>query len=178
MLRHFTNFFKKVGFWLWSSRWLARSLVKHSEIAKHQNIKVLELGAGHGNVTREILKHLGDNTSLTAIENNEERIISLQKLSHKNLEILHGDVRKLDSYFTEWNFDIVISTLPLGSFPKEMVDEVLKNIKYTLKKWGKYIQYQYWMTNKKDVKKHFHMKKIRLEPRNFGPAFIYVTENN
>ena len=49
-------------------------------------------------------------------------------------------------------------------------------IKKSLKKGGRFIQYQYWMVNKKDVKKHFRMERIHLEPRNFSPAFIYITD--
>jgi phospholipid N-methyltransferase len=45
-----------------------------------------------------------------------------------------------------------------------------------LKTGGSYIQYQYWMANKHDVKRHFHIQKIWFEPRNLSPAFIYISQ--
>ncbi len=143
-----------------------------------ENLRILELGAGRGNVTAEILRESWKNTEITALEYDLDRIKILEKLSQPHLTIIHGDVCDLDRLCTPESFDIVISTLPLGSFDPETVDIALKNIQKVLKKWGKYIQYQYWMANKKDIKKYFHIEKIRLEPRNFSPAFIYITRKH
>ena len=176
-LSQFTGFFKKIGFWLGSSRWLARALVKHSGLRNKSNIKILELGAGYGNVTKEILKHLGTDAVVIAIENDEERIAYLEHITtDTTIEIIHADAQDLDQHVTAGSIDVVISTLPLGSLEQAVTEDILKKISLALKHGGKYIQYQYWMANKKDVKKVFHMEGIRFEPRNFSPAFIYVTE--
>ena len=134
MIHHITHFFKKVGYGLGSSRWLARSLVKHARIRDHGNIRILELGAGKGNVTREILSHLGNNVSLTAIEYDIDRVEILRHIVHPHIEIIHGNVENLEDYCEHGSIDIVISTLPLGSFDPVVVEKVLGNIKNVLRK--------------------------------------------
>lgn len=178
MLSWIISLFKKIGFWLGSSKWLARSLVCASGIPDTKNIKVLELWAGYGIVTKEIIRHRSNIDSFTIIEFEKEYIDSLESITQGKGELIHGDARKIDEYISAGSIDIVISTLPLGSLDKEMVEEILVQIQKVLKEWGTYIQYQYWMANKKDVKRHFHLEKIKFEPRNFTPAFIYVTKKN
>ena len=48
-------------------------------------------------------------------------------------ELIHGDARKIDEYLTPGSIDIVISTLPLGSLDKEMVEQILVQIQKVLK---------------------------------------------
>jgi phospholipid N-methyltransferase len=59
---------------------------------------------------------------------------------------------------------------------KDTVDTILQEAKKCLKNNGVFIQYQYWMVNKKDVERYFMFDRIELEPRNFTPAWVYVTK--
>ena len=169
---------KKIGFGLGSSKWLARSLVRYSGIRENKNSTILELWAWYGIVTREILKYKEYIASATIIEFEKERAESLEELTEWNIEIIHGDAREIDKFLEHGSIDIVISTLPLWSFDQETVEQILTQIQSVLKKWGTYIQYQYWMANKKDIKKYFLLEKIRFELRNFTPAWIYVTKRD
>ncbi len=178
ILTYIANIFRKIGFGLGSSRWLAQSLVRYAQIDNAKPLRILELWSGYGNVTREIMKHLSQNDSLTAIECDINRIHALEQIEHPNIRIIHGDAKNIHEYCENGSIDIVISTLPLGSFDSAEVETILKEVQLALKKWGTYIQYQYWMANRKDVKRYFHMDAIKLEPLNFTPAFIYVTHKD
>lgn len=178
MIQPILKIFKKIWYSLGSSRWLAQRLVKESGISNKRNIHILELGAWYGNVTKEIIEHLHASSTLTAIEFDTTRFQELKRFEQKNVKILHASVAHLDEYIDEKSIDCIISTLPLGSFEKSFTQEILQKISYVLKEDGKYIQYQYWMVNRSDVKKLFSIEKTVLEPRNFTPAFIYISENN
>lgn len=178
MLSWIISLFKKIGFWLGSSKWLAKSLVRYSGVPYATKCNVLELWAGYGIVTKEIVAYSSNISSLTIIEYEKDCIEPLETISKGKGTLIHGDARKIDEYLKPESIDIVISTLPLGSLDSEMVEQILIQIQKVLKKWGTYIQYQYWMANKKDIKRHFHLKEIKFEPRNFTPAFIYVTQKN
>ncbi len=178
MFSRIISLFKEVGFWLGSSRWLAASLVQYSGIPKTKNCSVLELWAGYGIVTKEIVRYSSNIDSFTIIESEKSCVASLESISRWKGTLIHGDARKIEEYLTPESVDIVISTLPLGSLDPEMVEQILIQIQKVLKQWGIYIQYQYWMANKKDIKKYFTIKNIKFEARNFTPAFIYVTEKN
>ncbi len=176
MYTAFIDFFKKIGFWLGSSRWLAKSLVKYSGIQKPGKYRVLELWGWHGNVTREIIKYKNHIDTLDIMELDDDRMKSLQRFVDSNIRTIHGSATEIDTFLTDWSIDIVISTLPLWSLPLPLVHEILGQIQKVLKTWWVFIQYQYWMVNKKDIKKYFTLEKIAFEPRNFSPACIYVTK--
>ncbi len=178
MILRLISLCKKIGFGLGSSRWLARSLVRYSGIRENKNLRILELWAWYGIVTREILRYNENISSFTIIEYEKECIQSLEAITKWKGTLIHGDARNIDTYIKAGSIDIVISTLPLGSLDKETVKQILTQIQSVLKDWWTYIQYQYWMANKKDIKKYFLLKNIKFEPRNFTPACIYVTEKS
>ncbi len=178
MILRLISLCKKIGFGLGSSRWLARSLVRYSGIPNQKNLTILELWAWYGNTTQEILRHKKNISSLTLVEYRKECIEHLNALSGSNTQVIHGDARDISQFLEKESVDIVISTLPLWSLNRRVVDEILSEVQSVLKKWGTFIQYQYWMANKKDIKKYFLLKKIKLELRNFTPAWIYVTEKS
>jgi phospholipid N-methyltransferase len=70
--------------------------------------------------------------------------------------------------------DVIISTLPLGSMSPHHAREILASASKALKKWGIYIQYQYFATNKDDIEEYFDDISHDWEAINFPPAFIYV----
>ena len=170
------TFFKDLGYRLGSSPYLARALVKASWLAWQEGITILELWAGTGNVTREILKHLSKNSSLTAFEIEDKRFVYLKKYEQENVRLIRANVRRIEDYCENDTIDIIISTLPLGGFDNELLEASLQQIQNVLKPGGIYIQYQYAFQNLQDVKRYFTLKSLRFELRNFWPAVIYITE--
>ena len=167
------GFFKKLGFTLASSIFLARKMVSFLDFqnAKH----IVELGAGNGVVTAEIIKRKSENTKFDIFEIDEEQVQSLRERFGNMtwVTIYSTSAAHMDEMYVNGSIDAIISTLPLGSISAPWVDHILRSIFSSLKIEGQYIQYQYWMANRKDVKKYFTIDSTVLEPRNFGPAWIY-----
>jgi phospholipid N-methyltransferase len=78
--------------------------------------------------------------------------------------------------FQKESVDVIFSCLPLGSFDPALTSEILRKAQYVLKSGGYFIQFQYFLQNKKDVEKYFEIQKIKWEIRNIPPAFVYIAE--
>lgn len=77
-------------------------IIDNSEISKDDT--VVEIGAGLGFVTEELVKHA---KKVIAIELDEDAIIELQKIETDNLEIVHQDILKTDLSTFGTNLKIV-----------------------------------------------------------------------
>ncbi|NRH20468.1 methyltransferase [Candidatus Gracilibacteria bacterium] len=164
-------FWKEAGYNLSSSPYLVRRLVSLADISDAHII--VELGAGEGQVTGHILEKKSKNTRLIVIENDHNKFLELSQKYGEQCEIHEISAAHIDSIVDKNSVDVIISTLPLGSISHPGVGHILAAAEGILKKGGKFIQYQYVMANKKDVKKYFHIDHIYWEPRNIGPTFIY-----
>ena len=174
-LRFWTlDFYKELGYGLGSSEYLAKRLVTLAHLDREDLI--VELGAWEWQVTRHIIQAKWAQTRFISIENDPERSKLLQKEFKEWCELHEMSAAHIDNIVAEWSADIVISTLPLGSISDEGVESILKAIKKILKPGGTYIQYQYWMYNRWDIKRHFTIEKTYWEPRNIVPTFIYVAK--
>lgn len=176
IIKYWLGFWKNLGFSLPSSHFLARTMVSVFDVS-NQKGTFIELGAGRGQITSELLKKLPKEASLHIFEINHDDIELLKKnfSSDKRVHFYEQSAAHLDILFPEGGIDGIISTLPLGSISLSWVDHILSSAHKVLKTWGQFIQYQYWMVNKNDVKRYFLFERIILELRNFGPAFIYKT---
>ncbi len=174
--KYWLQFWKDIGFSLPSSHFLARKMVSLFEFSGQWG-SFIELGAGKGHLTREILKKIPEWAKLHVFEINKEDIEYLKKefSSYKNTLFYSQSAADISILFPEESIDGIFSTLPLWSISLDGVDHILSSAHKVLKSWWKFIQYQYWMVNKKDVKRYFSFEWIFLELRNFGPAFIYKT---
>ncbi len=80
---------------------------------KEHDVHILELGAGDGTVTREILRQLTTGSRLTSIEREYEHIPHLSTLSHPHITVIHDDAQHIGKHLEPESIDIIISTLPL-----------------------------------------------------------------
>ncbi|HCN84277.1 MAG TPA: ribosomal RNA adenine dimethylase [Sphingobacteriaceae bacterium] len=161
---------KQVGSIFASSSFLAKKITKEIDFSKQ--IHVLELGAGTGAITKEILNRMSANSVLYSYENNENFIGSLKDLNDKRLIIKGECVSTLDSLEDNY-FDIVISSLPLANLTNEFKNKIYKDIRSKLKESGTYLQYQYSLMDYKDIEKLFSNCKLDFCLFNLPPAFIY-----
>ncbi len=165
------EFWKDIGYSLNSSQYLSERLVSIANIHK-ANI-ILELWAGEWQVTKYIIAKKWPNTRLVSIENHHESYMMLQDTYGKQCETHEISAAHLDKILEPNSVDIIISTLPLWSISPEWVDAILKSAHRCLKSNWIFIQYQYWMYNRKDIKQYFTIDTTYWEPRNIWPAFIY-----
>ncbi len=135
---------------------------------------IVELGAGHGEVTKYILAEKWKDSKFITLENDLDRYEAVKIEYGQSCEVSNLDADKISEIIPSNSVDVVFSTLPLWSIDEKKVDTILASIESILKPGGYYIQYQYWMWNRSQIKKYFHIEKTLWEPRNIWPAFIYV----
>ncbi len=163
--------FVKTGSILPSSNRLAKRMTK--------NIKssvVLELGAGMGVFTKEILKTLPKDGMLISIELNEVFYEHLKNtIKDKRLRLCLGDATHAEKFLRENGVEkvsCIISGLPLGNFTKELRDKILREVEICLEEDGSFVQFQYFLASIKPIKKLFPKTSISFEFFNFPPAFV------
>ena len=184
------------------SRFVAQECV--NDLSVHEGEKIiLEVGAGSGAVTREIVKHINKDDKLDLVEISEEYARSLQRQfgDRENVSIHCCDVLTLDA---EKKYDYIISTLPFTSLPVEFVKEVLEKYSKMIKPSGSIVYVEchggaYWrkkilklkcslsdsykrsgalkeFNEKREIIKEFrkkHATKKTKEYRNIPPITIY-----
>ena len=156
---------KQLGTPFESSRYLARAVAKHV-VGKN----VIELGAGHGPVTRSIL-HYNPKVRLTAFEINSGLVRHLNEINDPRLRIVNDSAENFYEYVSD--FDCIVSGLPLTSMPRPVVDKILLNSRRSLV----YIQYKYF-PEKKLLRKYFDSVRGIIVWRNVPPAIVYICKNH
>jgi ornithine lipid N-methyltransferase len=120
-LRKFFKHGRRIGSVWPSSRSLSRATLKEVDWERAQVI--VELGAGTGPITAEIVHRLKPHTTFLAIERDEDfaRILRKRFAGRANVEIVHGDVREIDSILKArkiTNVDYFISGLATPTLPR------------------------------------------------------------
>ncbi|MFT4661011.1 MAG: phospholipid N-methyltransferase [Patiriisocius sp.] len=161
---------KQIGSISSSSQYLARKMTKDIEFDK--KIKVLELGAGNGVITKEILKNLNQDSVVTSYEIHETFARDLRQIKDDRLSVMQENVTEL-SKLEDNSYDVVVSSLPLAMFDKAFKADIYSNIKKKLVKNGLFVQYQYSLLDYKEINKYFKNCKLDFCLLNVPPAFVY-----
>ncbi len=158
-----------------SQRFLARKIISGIDYDKAKCI--VELGAGTGPVTAQLLARAKPHTKVIVVELDPDFCIRLrQKFPHA--DIVEGDAAKLEHLLAERGIaavDHVVSGLPLPSFPAPLRDAILASSAKVLTPDGSFRQltnmpYIYW----KLYKRYFDEVKFKFVPLNMPPAGVYV----
>jgi len=158
-----------------SSRFLAQKMIKNIDFS---TAKVLvELGAGDGVITHQILKKIAPDAHLICFEVNDEFYKHLKQIKHPQLTVLKVSAEQVQVELEKLGYTKachIISSLPLTIIPKEISQVILKNSLDSLKANGTFIQYQYSLTYFKYLKEVFKDEiSLGFELLNIPPAFIY-----
>ncbi|MCA9231337.1 MAG: methyltransferase domain-containing protein [Planctomycetales bacterium] len=129
-LREFRQTFHSTGAILPSGRRLSRALACKVGCGD-QGQRVLEVGAGTGAVTAQIVAKLGPEDRLDLVELNErfaevlerrlQREESWQRVADR-VRVLQMPVEELDQ---DRRYDVIVSGLPLNNFSCEVVEQIL-----------------------------------------------------
>ncbi|PCH77012.1 MAG: ribosomal RNA adenine dimethylase [Flavobacteriaceae bacterium] len=138
---------------------------------------LVEFGPGSGIITREMLKRMHPEAQLFCFEINDVFFEYLSRDKHPQLTILKTSATEIRKVIQKHGFDhvdYVVSSLPLAIMPPGVSLEILENSYIALKNKGEFIQYQYSLQNRKDVKKVFNKQvSIQFVTLNIPPAFVY-----
>jgi len=147
-----------------SSRPLARAMAQEIDGSLH----IIELGAGMGTVTTQILRRLPRNGRLTSFEINPRFCEYLLRIGDPRLKVINDDAMNCEKYVD--CLECVVSGLPLVLFSKSEREKILR----ILSKSKRLIQLQYSLLLRKTIKNYFSEVKTKFVPLNFPPAFIHV----
>jgi len=178
-------FFKKylsqsryIGALLPSSRYLAKAVSKHLEL--DQAKVVVELGAGTGVLTQELIRSIPQNCDLVIVERDND-FAHLLKNKFNGSHVWATEAENMHHYLDEHNFkqvDCFVSGLPFISLPKEVGKNILSIVRQYLKPGGVFISYSYFANSYFLFKKYFPKVKIDFVFRNIPPAYVFICRND
>lgn len=158
-----------------SSRWLARAVVHGIHFAQARCI--VELGAGTGPITTELLRWAGTSCRTLIIERDVDFCERL-RARFPEAEIIQGDAHDLEHLLDQRGLatvDHIVSGLPLPSFPAADRDRLLRSIGRRLAPQGtlRQLTHMPWV--------YYHLYRgyfdevlFRLVPFNLPPGGVYV----
>ena len=157
-----------------SSRAMIKSLLAKFEFSTARC--VVELGPGNGCITHELLRRLPHDAKLICLELNNDFVAQLNALEDPRLHVYNACASSITDICDELGLeyvDYVVSSLPLSIMEDIVVSSVIEAVASALRPGGRFVQYQYTLSNFEDIKPAFSEAKVRFTLRNIPPAFIY-----
>jgi phospholipid N-methyltransferase len=157
-----------------SSRWMARATVRDIDFSKARCI--VELGAGTGPITKEILARAGKQCRVISLELDPDLCRHLQR-RFPNAEVLQADAADVGRILDERGIDKVdhiLSGLPLPSIPEDIRDRILDVCARRLKPDGSFRQLTImpWIYYRM-YRRYFQDIRFRFVFRNLPPGGVY-----
>ena len=131
-----------------SSRALGRRMTEGLPASGAAPRRVLEVGAGTGAFTRELVGRLGPDDTLVVVEINAAFCAALRErlaawAAHPGaplVELVEGDVL---AYVPAAPFDFVVSSLPLNALPEGLVTQIAGALERMLTRGGLLVYFEY-----------------------------------
>lgn len=178
MMRAFFRHGRKIASFAPSSRFMARKITHDIDWDRAKCI--VELGAGTGPITAEIVRRVRPHTKLIIIELDPTLCGRLQARFQDvpNLDVVHGDATQFDKLLAERGIpqvDHVLSGLPLPSFPEDLRHSVIRTSARTLATHGTFRQLTVMpLIYYKMYARYFDDVRFRFVPLNLPPGGVYV----
>ncbi|NER14380.1 methyltransferase domain-containing protein [Leptobacterium flavescens] len=166
---------KQTGSLFRSSRFLAEKLTQSLDPDKE--MVIVELGAGDGIITKQILNKMGIASRLYSYEINETFLPMLNDINDDRLNVLNKCVSGISTDFKEDEVDMVISSLPLTLIDFPFKKQLMSDVRQVLKPEGQFVQYQYSKNDMNFLKNSFAEFTTNFCLLNLPPAFIYTCIN-
>ena len=161
-----------------SSKHLAAAIAASIPLPPSETGLIIELGGGTGVVTKAILNRGISEKQIIVIENSEVLAKKLLK-RFPAVKIIHGTAAHLHELIGDQvdHVHSIVSGLPLLSLPKEVTEQILEQVRQTLKPGQHYIQFTYGL-KKSILEGSPHYKKVGSKRiwLNIPPARIDIFE--
>lgn len=136
---------------------------------------VVEMGAGTGPHTREILARLSPDARFLAFEIDPVLADGLRReLTDPRLEVIADSAEKVDQYLGGQRADVVVSALPFTSLPEQVRTGLLRSARECLAEHGTMLVLQYSPFMRRQLERAFGSVEWRLAPLNVPPAFLFA----
>ena len=158
-----------------SSRRLADAMAR--QVPAHGTGPVVELGGGTGNITAGLLRAGIAASRLVVLERDPALHRHLQQL-YPQLRIVLGDAAALVDTLRPFGIeraDVVVSGLPLLSMPRNIQDDIVRNVFRLLSPGAPFIQFTYGPYSPVGRERMgVHGKVAKWVPANLPPASVWV----
>lgn len=178
MMKAFLTQGRKIASFAPSSRPMARKMI--DGINWETTRSIVELGAGTGPITAQLVKRIKPHTRVVVIELDPTLCGRLRSRFHDipNVDVIQGDATVFDKYLRERSIsqvDHVLSGLPLPSFPEDLRNAVLETSARTLSPNGTFRQLTVmpWIYYRMYAR-YFEDVRFRFCPWNLPPGGVYV----
>jgi phosphatidylethanolamine/phosphatidyl-N-methylethanolamine N-methyltransferase len=148
-----------------SSRFLVKRLVNYVPA----NSTVLEIGAGTGVITLELVKRGWSSDRLFICEYDQDFCYGLEE-KFPRYPVFCEDASMAHKFLKPNSIDCVVSGLPLRNFSGAFKQDLVASLKQVVKPGGKLIQYTYGMTSPLPL---LRGEKCECVFANLPPAFIW-----
>lgn len=169
----FSNY-RNIGAISPSSRFLYKKMI--SPIDLTHDIHIVEFGAGSGTFTDALLKKItpGSQLSIFEIDPHFIKKLQLKYKSDERVVVYSVGAEESVKFFEPESVDYILSSLPFGLMDEPVILRILESAKHILKEHGKFIQFQYFLQNKKHIHNVFPEVRYRFTLLNLPPAFVYI----
>ena len=172
-LRSFLAHPREVGAILPTSQRTVRTMLALAPLPEARC--VVELGAGTGPYTGEILRRLGPQARLLAFEIDPELARGLaERLPDPRLRVVADSAANLEAHLDGARPDVIVSALPFTSLPATVRREVLDVARRVLAPGGVMLVLQYSLFAQRELERTFGAVERRLSPLNVPPAVLFV----
>jgi phospholipid N-methyltransferase len=162
-----------------SSRFLVKRLADGVDFENARFIA--ELGVGDGCVTRELLRRMRPDARLVSLEINPVFVEEGRRIPDSRLTVVQACATDLPRILREEGIggvDAVVSSLPLSIMDAEVVDRVLENSRASLRDEGRFVQYQYSLSNHDRLSRGYRDVAVGFTMLNVPPAFVFTCSHS
>jgi phospholipid N-methyltransferase len=164
---------RQVGAVLPTSRWAVRDMLDLADVPGAD--LVVELGAGTGVQTGEILARLKPGARLVSVEI-DPRLSSLlaERYTDPRLQVITDSAENIDGYLDGERADVLVSALPFTSLDQALRRRILDVLPRTLGPRGVMVVIQYSPLLLGELRSRFRSVRWRITPWNVPPAFLFA----
>jgi phospholipid N-methyltransferase len=174
-VRFFRSFLanpRAVGAILPTSRRTVRDMLDMADFERART--VVELGAGTGVYTGEVIARLRPDARFLAFEVDPDLIATLSgRIEDPRLQVINDSAENVGDYLDGAKVDVVVSGLPFTSLPPPVKRNVFGAMQSVLAPDGVMVAIQYSTMAQRDLESHFASVRRRVSPVNIPPAFLF-----
>jgi phospholipid N-methyltransferase len=172
-LRAFVTNPRQVGAVLPTSRWAVRDMLDLADLPAAG--LVVELGAGTGSQTAEILARLGPGARLVSLEIDPQLAKLLDaRFDDPRLQVVCDSAENLDDHLGGKRADVVVSALPYTSLEPGLRRRILDRLPVSVAPGGTVLVIQYSPLLLRSLRELFPSVRQRISPWNVPPAFLFA----
>lgn len=172
-LRSFFAHPRHVGAVLPTSRRTVRETLDLADLRSAR--LVVELGAGTGVYTRELLARLPRDARLVAFEIDPRLAARLAgNLEDPRLEVVASSAERIESHAAAGAIDVIVCALPFTSLPPPVRRRVLDASLRGLSPRGVMLVLQYSPLMRRDLERTFGSVQRSFSPLNMPPAVLFA----